>query len=387
MKLSLQIIFFGIVLSIYGLINYYIYKRALPFIPLNYKFFFTISFLIVVVSFIAGRFLERVSINLFSDVLIWVGSFWLAFMFYFFLALVLIDLLRLINLIIPFFPAFITHNIEKTKNIVALSVLILVVITVFGGYINTKTIITKTYKITAHKNLGELKTLNIAMASDLHLGTLNGKSYLNKLVTDINKLNPDIILLVGDIIDEDLASVIKYNVGEELVKLKSKYGIYTVTGNHEYIGGVEEAVKYLSEHGVNVLRDTFIKIDNSFYLAGREDRAIKQFAGKRRKELKDILNGVDKSNPIILMDHQPFGLKDAKENEVDLQLSGHTHNGQLWPINYIVSKIYELSWGYLVDGSTHYYVSCGVGGWGPPVRTGSRPEIINIKLSCGDYKK
>jgi len=380
MKLSQQLIFFGIVLSIYGLINFYIFRRALIIIPANYKPLFIISYVFIVLSFIAGRFLERISVNFFSDVLVWIGSFWIAFMFYFFLALLVIDLLRLINLVVPFFPAFITHNIEKTKRITAVIVLILVTITVVGGYINTKVIITKTYGMRIHKNAGELKSLNVAMASDIHLGTIIGKSFLNKLVTEINKLNPDIILLAGDIIDEDLAAVIKNNVGGELTRLKSKYGVYAITGNHEYIGGVEGAYKYLTAHSINVLRDEKIKIDNAFYIVGREDRAIRQFAGKQRKELKDLLTGIDKSFPVILMDHQPFGLNEALENNIDLQLSGHTHFGQLWPLNFIVEKIYDLSWGYGINGNTHYYVSCGVGGWGPPVRTGSRPEIINFKI-------
>jgi predicted MPP superfamily phosphohydrolase len=89
---------------------------------------------------------------------------------------------------------------------------------------------------------------------------------------------------------------------------------------------------------------------------------------------------VDKSYPVILMDHQPFRLAEAEANGVDLQLSGHTHHGQLWPFNLITKKVYELSWGYKKKGSTHYYVSCGVGTWGPPIRTANRPEIINIKL-------
>lgn len=380
MKLSQQLIFFGIVFSVYGLINFYIFRRTLFIIPANYKPLFTISFVVVVLSFIAGRFLERISVNFFSEVLIWIGSFWIAFMFYFLLTLLVIDLLRLINFIVPFFPAFITHNIEKTKRVTAAIVLILVAVTVIGGYINTKVIITKTYKMKINKNAGELKTLNVAMASDIHLGTIIGKSFLNKLVTEINKLNPDIILLAGDIIDEDLAAVIKNNVGEELIRLKSKYGVYAITGNHEYIGGVEDAYKYLVAHGVNVLRDEKIKIDNAFYLVGREDRSIRQFAGKQRRELKDLLSGVDKAFPVILMDHQPFGLNEAFENDIDLQLSGHTHYGQLWPINFIIERIYDLSWGYGINGNAHYYVSCGVGGWGPPVRTGSRPEIINFKI-------
>jgi predicted MPP superfamily phosphohydrolase len=387
MKLSQQLIFFGIVFSVYGLINYYILRRGLSVVPESYKTIFLVIGVFVVVSFIAGRFLERVWISFFSDVLIWVGSFWIAFMFYFFLSLVIIDLFRFANFLIPFFPSFITTNIEKTKRMTALVVLVFVIITVAGGYINTRTINTRTFKFKINKHAGELSSLNIVMASDLHLGTILGKSLLNDLVDKINALKPDIILLAGDIIDENINPVIKNNVGEELVRLKSKYGVFAITGNHEYIGGVETAVQYLTAHGINVLRDRYEKVAGSFYIVGREDRSIRQFAGKQRKNLKGLLTGIDKSFPIIMMDHQPFGLNEAFENGIDLQLSGHTHNGQLWPINFIIEKIYDLAWGYEVRRDTHYYVSCGVGGWGPPIRTGSRPEIVNFKIKFKEGKK
>ncbi|PKL84370.1 MAG: metallophosphoesterase [Ignavibacteriae bacterium HGW-Ignavibacteriae-3] len=383
MKLTQQIIFFGIVFTVYGLINFYIIRRGLSAIPDSYKSLFIYSVVFAAVSFIAGRILENVWISFVSEFLIWIGSFWIAIMFYLLLSILIIDLFRLVNFIVPIFPAFITENIQKSRQITALIVSVLVLITVAGGYINTKMIITKTYKIKIDKAAGELKKLNVVMASDLHLGAILGRSFLNNVVQKINALQPDIILLAGDIIDEDLAPVIKNNVGEELKLLKSKYGVYAITGNHEYIGGVEAACKYLADHKVNVLRDSTVMIDSSFYVVGREDRSIRQFSGGRRKDLKEIIGGIDKSYPLILMDHQPFGLNDALDNGIDLQLSGHTHNGQLWPLNYIVEKIYELAWGYKINRNTRYYVSCGVGGWGPPIRTGSRPEIINFKISFG----
>ena len=128
------------------------------------------------------------------------------------------------------------------------------------------------------------------------------------------------------------------------------------------IGGIEAASKYLATHGVTLLRMKN-KIGNAFYVIGREDRASKQFAGKQRKSLKDLLTDVDNSFPVILMDHQPFGLKEAVENGVDLQLSSHTHNGQLCH-SIILLKRFTTGLGYKINGNTHYY-SCGVGGWGP----------------------
>lgn len=381
MKLSQALIFFGIVFGVYGLINFYIIRRGLSVIPDSYRTLFLISSIFIVLSYIAGRFLERVWISFLSDTLIWIGSFWIALMFYLFLCLIIIDLLRLINLIIPILPAAITNNPEKAKRLIALVMVIFIIITVAGGFINAKMPVLKTYELNIIKHAGNLKSLNIAMISDVHLGTIIGPNYLERIVNKINTLHPDIILIPGDIIDENIAPILRNNFGETLKQLKAKYGVYSVTGNHEFIGGVQAAVKYLTGHGVTVIRDSAVIIDKSFYVIGREDRAIRQFAGKQRKELKDLIAGVDKSLPIILMDHQPFGLNEAKENEIDLQISGHTHNGQIWPLNYIVERIYELAWGYKLIGNTHYYISCGVGGWGPPVRTGSRPEIVNIKLN------
>ncbi len=250
-----------------------------------------------------------------------------------------------------------------------------------AGYINSLNPRIKTLYLTIPKPVDIPTSVNLVIASDIHLGTLISNSRFNQIVDRINRLKPDIVLLPGDIVDEDLAPVIKYNLGQALRNIKSTFGVIAITGNHEYIGGVEKACKYLEDHNVTVLRDSAIKINNSFYIIGREDRSIKSFTGKIRKPLKELLTKVDKSYPLILLDHQPFNLEQAVENGIDLQISGHTHHGQLWPFNYITNMIYEVSWGYKKKENTQVYVSSGVGTWGPPVRLGNRPEIVNIKLS------
>ncbi|GBD87831.1 putative metallophosphoesterase [bacterium BMS3Abin03] len=380
MKLVNFIIFFSIVLTINYSINYYIIIRGLDVLPINSSFrtFFVIAVLFFASAYIIGRVIELIAVNPFSTLLIWIGAFWMAIMVYIFLQLVAIDLLRALNFFTGFFPAFIKSNYQQTKEVTALVVLAVTFITVFFGFINTLFPVIKNYEFNIAKQRGKLNELNIVMVSDIHLGTINGNKFLSNVVDKINALEPDIILIPGDIIDEDIASVIENNVGDELKRLDAKYGIYAVTGNHEYIGGVAAAKKYLHEHNINLLNDEARLIDNSFYIAGREDLSIKQFTGSRRKPLSEIVKDVDKSYPVILLDHQPFKLNQAVENGIDLQLSGHTHHGQLWPFNFITQAVYELSYGYKQKGSSHFYVSCGVGGWGPPVRTGSRPEIVKI---------
>jgi predicted MPP superfamily phosphohydrolase len=300
-------------------------------------------------------------------------------MAYFLVILLAIDLLRLVNLILPILPDFLTRNILHTKQVMALLIVGIVFLTVVGARFNAMFPRIQTLELTIQKK-SPLKELNMAVVSDVHLGTIICNSHFTRIVEKINSLNPDIVLFAGDLVDEDIQPVIRQNLGETLRQIKSKYGIYGITGNHEYIGGVEPACKYLIEHGVTMLRDSAVQITGAFTLVGREDLSIRQFNGKNRKPLSELMKEVNTSLPVILMDHQPLHLNEAVEQGADLQLSGHTHHGQLWPFNYISQAVYELSWGYKQKGKTHFFVSCGVGTWGPPMRTGNRPEVVNVKL-------
>jgi uncharacterized protein len=380
-----MIIFFSIFFLLYGLINYYVFLRGWQAIPGDspIRIPYAVIFWTVAVSFIAGRFLERVSITSLSTAVVWVGSFWFAAFAYFALAALFIDLLRLANYIIPFFPAFITENIARTRAVLVLGVSGSVVIALVVGYFNAKNPRLKTIDIHIPKSADSLRTLNVAVASDIHLGTIIGNGRLNRIVDTINGLHADLVLFPGDIVDEDLAPVIQQNLGETLRTIKAKYGVYAVTGNHEYIGGVEEACNYLTDHGIRMLRDEVVTIPGNIVLAGREDRSRSQFARKRRTALSELLANVERRKPIIVMDHQPIGLQEAVDAGADLQLSGHTHHGQLWPFGWITEAIYEVSWGYKKKDKTQFYVSSGVGTWGPPVRLGNTPEIINLRITFG----
>ncbi len=382
MKTMGVIILIGIFFLITGLLSFYIFIRGLQSIPQgsSLRHPYTIVFWIIACSFLGGRMLERVWPSVVTDLLIWIGSFWIAAMIYFLIAVVSLDVMRLINHFLPFFPSFITKNYSQAKYVLSASVIGLVGLILLAGHINSLIPRIRKLDISIAKRAGAFKTLKIAMASDIHLGTIVGRSRFDHMVEKINSLDADLVLLPGDIVDEDLRPVIKQNLGEALRNIKARLGVYAATGNHEHIGGVEKACGYLRDHNIIVLRDQSAKIGGSFYLVGREDRAVGSFDGYLRKSLPELLAGIDKTFPIILMDHQPFGLREAADEGVDLQLSGHTHYGQLWPVNYIVRSIYELAWGYKKIGSTHFYVSNGVGTWGPPVRVGHRPEIVLLQL-------
>jgi predicted MPP superfamily phosphohydrolase len=383
LKTSAFVIFITIVTVVYTLVNSYIFIRGLQAIPAGspWRSWYSWGFWLIASTFILARFLERVYPSLLTGIITWIGSFWLAFMLYFILAALLLDIIRLINHFLPIYPAFLQQDYEKTKVIVLLATIGIVTLTVVAGFINARTTRVKHLSVHINKEVPGQKTLKIVMASDIHMGTLIARHKTDKLINLINAQQPDIILFAGDVVDEDLAPVIKNNLGANLLMLKSKIGVYAIPGNHEYIGGAEPAIRYLEEHGVTVLRDSALFIDNRFWLAGRDDRDKPRFSGKQRKNIEDVLRVVDRKQPVILMDHQPFNLEKTVEQGVDLQLSGHTHHGQLWPLNYITSSIYEVSSGYYKKGETHFYVSNGFGTWGPPVRLGNRPEIVCINVT------
>lgn len=376
-------VFVSIALLVYGAVNSYIFIRgwqALPRVPWL-RIAYTALFVLAAGSFVAGRFLERTACTSLTTAIVWAGSFWLALMVYLVLPLLLLDLLRLSNAFLHWWPRAATDHHGAARLAAFCVVLGGALITVAAGHLNALSPRVARLELDVPKAAGARRELRIALASDIHLGTIIGNGRLKRLVAMVNAERPDIVLLAGDVVDEDIGRVVRDNLGEQLRQFRAPLGIYAVTGNHEYFGGrVEATVRYLEQHGVAVLLDRAVEVDSSFTLAGRVDRSGQRIAGTPRLGLAELLAGADRSRPVVLLDHQPFELGEAGAAGVDLQLSGHTHHGQLWPFNFITNRVYEKSWGYLRKGGTHVYVSSGYGTWGPPVRTGNVPEIAVITL-------
>ena len=158
-------------------------------------------------------------------------------------------------------------------------------------------------------------------------------------------------------------------------------GLYAITGNHEFIGGARRTIPYIESKGIRVLKDEMIILPGGIQLIGRLDRDSKRFYSKERMPLEVLMKNIDHSRPVILLDHQPVNLEEAEKYGVDLQLSGHTHNGQFWPLNYFTKAIYEISYGYGKKGNTQFIVSSGFGIWGPRIRSASRSEVLLLNIS------
>jgi hypothetical protein len=225
-----------------------------------------------------------------------------------------------------------------------------------------------------------LRGFRIAVVSDIHLGPLTGRAHTERIVDTINAAEPDLVAIVGDLVDgtvEELGAA-----AEPLRDLSSTEGTFFVTGNHEYF--VDDPTSWLNELerlGVHPLRN-----ENTAILrggAGFDLVGINDIAGARRDDPPDFdraLAGVDPARPTILLAHQPVLVSDAATRGVDLQLSGHTHGGQMWPFHYVVRMVQPSLAGLSRVADTQLYVTRGAGFWGPPVRIGAPPDITVLTL-------
>lgn len=375
-------LFFTIFFTIYTALNYYIFIRGWQALAtLSFlRPYYIIVFVLVAYGYVFSKLLYKFLPSLVYDIWLGVGAIWFAFLVYFILFLAGLDIVRLLESFFHFLPNFFYDNYEQTKKITAIVVISLVGLIVFLGNLNKRDITVKSLELAFPKGDGKLSELNIVAASDIHLSPIDGENLLEKIVVKMNSLNPDIIILAGDIVDDKAEVLEQRNIGGSFKRLNPKYGVYTINGNHEFINGVDSSVRYAEHLGMKVLRDEYVLIDSSFYIIGREDVSMNSFTGRKRKSLKEIMSSINSDHPKILLDHTPVKLNQAEEQGIDLQFSGHTHHGQIWPANIITNMIYEISWGYKKKGSTNYYVTSGAGTWGPPVRTGSKSEIVNIKI-------
>jgi len=380
-----MLIFFSIVLIVTIGVNYYIYRRTVPIFAFagGYELALRLLFWAIALSYPIGRFLERVVPSGAAELVAKIGSFWLAAMLYLTLMFLLFDLLKLMHSWTGF-PSFLSakDSISFLRKI-SVGIYATTAIIIFAGYLNAIYPKVSSVTIKTDKSLNGNAMLKIAAASDIHLGTIISNGRLERFVRMMNEQKPDIILLAGDIFDEDLGPVIKNNMGDQIKQLSAPLGVYAITGNHEYIGGVDAAIKYLEDHGITVIRDSVVTPQGKLNVVGRDDRQAKMMGGNMRKPIEHMVVNIDNNLFTIMLDHQPYNLNEAVENGIDLQISGHTHHGQLFPLNLITKAMFEVSRGYKMIENSHIYVSTGFGTWGPPVRVGNRPEIVVFEVSTG----
>ena len=291
-----------------------------------------------------------------------IGNSWLVIMFYLLMAFLLLDIGRLVHLI--------PGSWLKANGITSLVLLGIMLVTFVAGNIHYHNKVRQEINLTTDKPLE--RPLRLVMLSDLHAGFHNRRAEVGRWVDLVNAESPDLILIAGDMIDGNVRPLVAQGTAEELRRFKAP--VYACLGNHEYITGIDKALDLLSQTGITVLRDSCASI-GGVTIIGRDDRS-----NQGRKDVASLMASVDTTAYVILLDHQPYNLEESQQCGADLQLSGHTHRGQVWPLNWVTKMIYECDYGPYRLGKTDYYVSSGIGIWGGKFRIGTSSEyaVINI---------
>ncbi|MBN1940173.1 MAG: metallophosphoesterase [Candidatus Aminicenantes bacterium] len=259
----------------------------------------------------------------------------------------------------------------------ALALLIPSAVIAFGAW-NFNRMTVREYTVEVPRKSSKAEEMRIVFASDFHLQARTSNRVMEKFADKVNALEADLVLIGGDIVeggntpDKQLA-----HEAAQFRRIKSNYGLFGVLGNHDSFGG--DRASFFEKAGIRMLRDEYIRIDAAVYLAGRLDGRSRR-GGPERKSIDELLAPVPEDLPIILIDHRPTDLENLARSRVDLQISGHTHNAQIFPLNFFARKEYELAWGWKKKGNAHLVVSSGIQGWGPPVRTAGASEIVLVRV-------
>ncbi len=324
----------------------------------------TLSILLLLCMVAAFAWSEQLPVWI-SKILYETGTAWVFIFLYLLLVFLLLDLAGLA------FPSVKPYFMHQWSGTIAIGVALVFIFGYGRWHYEQKKRVTLDLKTTKHLE----QPLKIVMVSDLHLGYTIGKSETENWAGKINAEHPDIILIAGDIVDFSLRPLEKCDMFSALHRLKAPLGVYACSGNHDVMARADRQADFHAKTGIRFLNDETVLADNRIYIVGRRDRSY-----SHRKPLGDLLKGLDRTKPVILLDHQPYHLEEAEKNGIDLQLSGHTHRGQVFPVNLITDALYEISHGYLKKGATHIYVSSGLGIWGGKFRIGSQSEYTVINF-------
>lgn len=305
---------------------------------------------------------------------------YVVFLLYVFIFILGIRTLHFLNKLVTIVPKEFLKRETVSISIILISIVVASSITIYGINNNNNPVINK-YSIIIPKKSSELDRLKVVCVADIHLKNTTSKAFIERLSNKIRDIQPDILLLPGDILESwrNINKEKRDFFQEHFSKIKPQYGIYISLGNHDFV----EKQKLYHDMNMTLLHDSLINIENKFYVLG-----LKYRGNHEKRPIDSILKNRTANLPVILLDHAPYCLEEAIKNNIDLQFSGHTHHGQIWPFNYITSALFDLDWGYMKIDDTHIFVTCGVqDGLLPlrqsasiPIRTGSYSEIIEVDI-------
>ena len=330
-----------------------------------------VMFVLLMSSFVAIRGLPRA----YGGPLAWVVYTWLGILFFMVVSLGASDLARFVTVRVQGLATL--EDPERRQAIARLfaggATLLGLGLSASGAVSVLSPTAVKRVRVVIDRLTGAASGMRIVQISDVHVGPTIGRTFIRGIVDRINALDADVVVITGDLVDGPVERLVEHVA--PLADLRAKHGVYFVTGNHEYYAGADAWIAHLATLGVRTLRNERVRIggEDGFDLAGIDDHS----AGS---DLPKALAGREADRACVLLAHQPRGIELADELGVDLQLSGHTHGGQMFPWNFAVRLQQPFIAGLHKLARAQIYVSCGTGYWGPPMRVGAPAEITEIEL-------
>lgn len=383
-----------IAIGILLLLLFYLGLRIISYVRVFFpkvkkKGIIIISFLYVflfIAAFIASFFGGATGVVLVQNF----GFILLMLFLYTMLGSFLYDLIRILAFLLRGKPRKFMNLFMVRRIFVCIVIAVSFILTLYGSY-HAKQPKVKQYDVIIEKE-SNVSELNVVMISDIHMGFSIGKEFVYKIVNIINEQDADVVFIAGDIFDNNYEALRdKEKIIELLKNIKTKYGVYACLGNHDIDGmnlseisdgkglTYDNIARFLEEANITLLDDDAILVADTFYVVGRKEGL--PIGGQREREgISSLISSIDKSKPVFVLDHRPEAVKEALENDIDLVLSGHTHNGQLFPGNLILKLTTEYAYGHYDLEKTDVIVSSGVGYWGPAFRLASDSEIVQIKV-------
>lgn len=381
-------IFFCVMLSLVGGAHYYLWARLVRdpgFSPGIFKTL-TSALIALFVSIPLSLVLARTVTGPLGRVAVWVAFVWLGLTFILVVVLGALDLLRSAALLVDGVRSNAEPVDPERRRLLAR--ILAGSVALIAGAMGLSALRSGLGRIRTHEVRvaldrlpSELDGTSIVQISDVHIGPTLRKEFLEEVVRQVNALSPDVVAITGDLVDGSVDDLREHVA--PLAHIRARHGVFFVTGNHEYYSGAEEWCAELERLGIRVLRNERVQVGSaeaSFDLAGIDDYHAAQFGNGHGADLARAVAGRDKSRELVLLAHQPRAVFEAREHEVGLQLSGHTHGGQIWPWNFMVKLQQPVVSGLARFGRTWVYVSNGTGFWGPPMRLGAPAEITRVVL-------
>ncbi len=374
-------LFLLIYFSIYGGVHLYAFlklKRGFA-LGLPAYLILAIFMILMVVAPIVVRISERHGYETLARGLAYIGFTWMGLIFIFISVSFFFDIYRLLHFLAKMLTRSPLEDFTLSlRNFCTIAILVSFAVVIYGYFealhIRTEHVTVKTCKIP--EKIGRFRVVQI---SDVHLGLIVGESRLKRILRQVRDARPDILVSTGDLVDGQMDDL--EMLTDMFQKISATYGKFAVTGNHEFYAGIDRALAFTEKAGFTVLRGEGLTVSNFLNVAGVDDPARKRYGPDREASEKALLEKMPREKFTLFLKHQPV-ISSESLGMFDLQLSGHTHKGQIFPFNLVTKIFYRMHTGLSkVDGNALLYVSRGSGTWGPPVRFLSPPEVTVIDIT------